>query len=168
MEYLLINSTQLGILVFYALSGITVVLIGVLLSLVIRFPYFANLGRNGGVARAAKISFPGIASLLLAFLVIVSLSVGAEYLFCWHSVDNYGQGRLQTSMEAILKELWVRRVVPPSLYHPCHLGDIYVCNLADAVSAASNLADFTWVWEIIMSLTSALITAALAWVYTRQ
>jgi hypothetical protein len=118
--------------------------------------------------RIMKVFMSGVLSFLIAFVLVALFTAAGEYFLCWHSVDNYGRGRLQLDQWSILKELWIRRFIPPSFGCPCYTSNIYVCTLADAVAVTTGLIGVSWVWEVVMSFISSLTTMILLFVYSRQ
>jgi hypothetical protein len=155
---------MLNVLVSYVCPGTMLVFVGILVSLLARLSSIADRGRRSITARIITAFILGTVSFLIAFGLVAQLGTGAEYSLCWHLVDTYGRQRLQMNRNAVLKELWIRRIVPPPLRRSCYTtSSVYVCTLADAVSAISNLAAFSWTWQVIMSLTSAAITGSLVW-----
>lgn len=121
-----------------------------------------GLERYSMSVRIVKLSVLGLISFLIVFGLLVNLNIEIDYLRCWHSVDNYGKDRLQADKVSILRELWLRRTIPPSVRGLCYANDAYICNLADAVSVSAGLVATIWYWEIVISLISALVIVIFA------
>ncbi len=148
--------SSLSILTIYIFPLMMALAASVLVSSIVRFTPVANRGRRDLVTSIKILLVLGATSFLIVFVLIALLSAGLDYFSCWHSVDNYGKGRLQANTLPIFVELVIRKIVPPLLGHFCYSDDVYICTVADAASLTSQ--SLHWIWRVLVSLFAASAT----------
>ena len=92
------------------------------------------------------------------------------------TVDTYGQpfvsqpAEMAENRASLIRELWLRRLVPPLLRRACYAGEETICRLADAVVAYMPEAwtGIAYLEEVGTALVPALSTTVLAWLWTRK
>jgi len=159
--------SSLSILTIYIFPLVIALATSVLVSFIARFTPVANRGQRDLVTSTKILLVSGATSFLIVFVLIALLSAGLEYFSCWHSVDNYGKGRLQANTLPILVELVVRKMALPVFGHLCYSDDAYICAVADAASFTSQ-SMLSWAWRISVSLFAASVTMILGWFRIRH
>ena len=153
--------------------GITVIvlalaLVGALASLVVLIPPIRKLGRCNAVARLTGVLIIGLLSLVIGFGLFTRLGAEVHYIF-----STIGEPPWQRAEDpyrpVIVKEIWIRLLVPPPLQRPCYAGEAVVCQRADW--ATPNAAGRDWgsyLADIGICLISSLTSGFLVWMFTRR
>jgi hypothetical protein len=156
--------TVLGITVIV----LTLALVGALASLVVLIPPIRKLGRCNAVARLTGVLIIGLLSLMIGFGLFTRLGAEVHYIF-----GTIGEPPWQRAEDpykpAIVKEIWIRLLMPPPLQRPCYAGEAVVCQRTDW--AAPSAADRDWgsyLMDIGICLISSLTSGFLVWMFTRR
>jgi hypothetical protein len=143
-------------------------LIGALVSLPVLIPPIRKLGQRSTTARVVEIIIIGLVSLVISFGLLTWLNAQVTYIFStvgtppWSQVEN-------PLAPAIVKELWIRRLMPPPLQQPCYTTDMAVCQRADWAPGDTAYANWgAYLMSIGICLVSSLTGGTLAWFLTRQ
>jgi len=147
---------------------LTLALVGALASLVVLIPPLRKLGRRNVVARLTGVLIIGLLSLAIGFGLFTRLGAEVRYIF-----GTIGEPPWQRAEDpyrpAIVKEIWIRLLVPPPLQGPCYAREAVVCQRADW--ATPGAADRDWgsyLADIGMCLISSLTSGFLVWLFTRR
>ena len=156
------------------------ILIGVLVSLVTLVPSIWGGFQHRLVARIAAICILGLVSFVISFGLFTRLEAEAAYVFgTMVHVDTFDPERpppkITSPPEAkankphIVRELWIRLLVPPAMRRSCYAGEPWICELTDDVTPAA------WVergWgryllDIGVGCVSLVTSSVLVWLFTR-
>jgi hypothetical protein len=147
---------------------LTLALVGALASLVVLIPPIRKLGRGSTVARLTGILIIGLLSLVIGLGLYARLGAEVHYIF-----STIGEPPWQRAEDpykpAIVKEIWIRLLVPPPLQRPCYAREAVVCQRADW--AAPGAADGDWgsyLTGMGICLISSLTSGLLVWLFTRK
>jgi hypothetical protein len=139
-----------------------------------------RLCRRSLVARIAVICILGLVSFVISFGLWTRLSAEAAYVFgTMVMVDTFDPERIPTATwppetlvnkPFVIRELWMRLLIPPSMRQSCYAGEAWVCGLADDVLPATS---DRWSWksyvqDVGMASVPVLTSSVLAWLFTRK
>jgi len=156
-----------------AVLGITLLvlalgLIGALTSLVVLIPPIRKLARCDATARQAVVLVIGLLSLVIAFGLYTRLGAEVHYIF-----STIGEPPWQRTEDpdkpAVVREIWMRRLVPPPLRRPYYSDDAVVCEKVDWITF--NMDDGGWgpyLGSVGICLVSTLAGGFLAWLFTTR
>ena len=143
-------------------------LIGALVSLPVLIPPIRKLGQQSTTARVAEIVIIGLVSLAISFGLYTWLNAQVTYIFSTVGIPPWSQVE-DPLAPAIVKELWIRRLVPPPLQQPCYTTDMAVCQRADWAPGDTAYANWgAYLVNIGICLVSSLTGGFLAWSFTRH
>jgi len=162
------------------LSNIAIVIglliLGALVSLLALFPPIRRWCRGNPTARIAALCVLGLASFAISFVLRTRLAAEVSILYSTLiAVDTFDRPPAVVPAEPdanrplVIRELWHRRLVPPSLRRACYAQEETICQLADTITA--NVPDMwgrrAYLEEVGTALISVLSTGVLAWFWTR-
>ena len=143
-------------------------LIGALVSLVVLIPPIRKLARRDATARQAVVLVVGLLSLVVAFGLYTRL--GAELYYIFGTIGEPPWQRTEDpDKPAIVREVWMRMLVPPPLLRPCYAGEAVVCEKADWIGPI--VGDRGWgayLGSVGICLISALAGGFLAWLFATR
>ena len=162
-------------LLFCGLFLIVLLFISTSISLSALLSPIRKLGRSSLSARVTLILVLGLLSCSISFGTFTRLA--AEIQFAFLTMRSYPEHEytpaIQAAIEeeqrnksAIVSELWIRRIIPPSLQGACYTDNSFAC---DFVSRYNNLFP-TWsayLQYIGIGFISAVVCGVLVWRFTR-
>jgi len=156
--------TVIGIVVMVLILA----LIGALVSLVVLLPPLRKLGRRSIIMRMTEVFIIALLSLVISFGLWTRLGAEIAYIFSTIGPAPWQEGG-DPYRSAIVKELWVRSMMPPPLRRFCYSEEAIVCQRADWY--APDVASGDWglyLQGIGMCLIASLVSSLLVWLFTRQ
>lgn len=163
-------------LLFCGLLLIVLLFIGTSISLLALLSPIRKLGRSRLSARVALILILGLLSCSITFGAFTRLTAEIEFVFL--TLRPYPDYEFTPDMlaaieeeqgnkSAIVRELWMRRIIPPSLQGACYTDNSFAC---DFVSRYDDRPP-TWsgyLQYIGIGFISAVVCGVLVWRFTRQ
>ena len=164
---------------FIALAVI-LTLIGALVSLLALLSPVRKLCRRSSGARTTVICILGFVSFVISFGLWTRLDAEVVYIFdTVVIVDTFDPERIpaatwlpetQVNRPFVVRELWRRLLIPPSIRKSCYASEAWVCSLADDVIPARS---DRWNWksylrDVGIGCVSVLTSSILVWVFTRK
>lgn len=163
-------------LLFCGLFLIVLLFISTLISLSALLSPIRKLGRSSLTARVTLILILGLLSCSISFGTFTRLA--AEIQFAFLTLRSYPEHEYtpaiqaaieeeQSNKSAIVSELWIRGIIPPSLQSTCYTDNSFVC---DFVSRYNNVSP-TWsayLQYIGIGFISAVVCSVLVWRFTRR
>ena len=155
------------------------VLVGAFISLLaLLWPVRRSCQRSLAV-RGAVLCVLGLMSFVIGFGGLTWLGAQVTYYgFGTVVIDTFepGGARVARTPEAeakerlIVRELWVRLLLPPSLRQRCYTSEAWVCNEVDeVVPATSNVGSWSSYLRLVgMGSVSAIASSMLVWLFTRR
>jgi protein-S-isoprenylcysteine O-methyltransferase Ste14 len=164
----------------FIVVAVGLVLLGALISLLALLSPVRSLCRRSTGARIAVICILGFVSLTVGFGLWTRLNAQVAYVFgTFVMVDTFDPDRIPTATwppetqenrPFVVRELWVRLLVPPAVRRPCYAREAWVCELADDVLPASS---DRWNWtsylqDVAVSCVPVLASTVLGWFFTGE
>ena len=164
----------------YIIVVVVLVLVGALVSLLALLSPVRRLCRRSLVARIAAICILGLVSFVISFGLWTRLNAEAAYVFgTMVMADTFDPERIPTATwppetlvnkPFVIRELWMRLLIPPPVRQPCYADEAWVCGLADDVLPATSNR---WKWQsylrdVGMASVPVLTSSVLAWLFTRK
>jgi hypothetical protein len=151
---------------------------GIILSLAALIRPVRALALRSFIARVIIIASIGLISFGTVFPLVTYSNVLIVY---WSSLLPSGAGPeaqqaldseeelliYERNSERIIRELYIRAMIPPPLRQPCYESDISLCQVADKV-LGHLLSWETYLRMVMLSSWSVVIGSSLAWYYTRK
>jgi hypothetical protein len=163
-------------LLFCGLFLIVLLFISTSISLSALLSPIRKLGRSSLSARVTLILVLGLLSCSISFGTFTRLAAEIQFAFLTmrpsYPDHEYTPAMLaaieeeQRNKSAIVRELWIRRIIPPSLQGACYTDNSFVC---DFVSRYNNVSP-TWsayLQYIGIGFISAVVCGVLVWRFTR-
>ena len=164
------------ILSFAIFIFLPLILVGGAVALLTLIPPVRRLARSNARARDLAVLAVGLVCLGLSLAYYLRLGAEITYIFgVPKMVLETGEvGELaeySDNKRAIIRELGVRRLVPPPLRQACQTGRELICQLADSVESpsmreTSGWQDYLTGWAV--SCIAALSGSGFAWLFTRR
>jgi hypothetical protein len=143
-------------------------LIGALASLVVLIPPIRKLARRNATARQVAVFIIGLLSLVIAFGLYTRLGAEVHYIFGTIGAPPWQEAE-DPYKPAVVREIWMRLLVPPSLQRPCYAGEAVVCEKADWIAPIARDGGWgTYLGSVGICLISALAGGFLAWLFTTR
>jgi hypothetical protein len=164
----------------YIIVAIVLVLVGALISLLALLSPVRRLCRRSLVARIAVICILGLVSFVIGFGLWTRLNAEVAYVFgTMVMVDTFDPERIPTATwppetlvnkPFVIRELWMRLLIPPPVRRSCYAGEAWVCDLADdALPATSDRwSGQSYLQDVSMAGVPVLTSSVLAWLFTRK
>jgi hypothetical protein len=147
---------------------ILLVLIGTLISLTVLIPLVRRLSQQNLIARVAVIAVVVVVSFVISFLFFSWLNAQVAYIFSVVDIPPEEQVEDPLATE-VVRELWVRIMVPPSFQQSCYSTNVEVCQRADWASGNAVSSEWgTYLASKGIYLLSSLAGGSFAWIFTRQ
>ena len=159
-----------------AVIVIGLLILGALVSLLALLPPIRRWCRRNPAARIAVLFVLGLASFSISFVLWTRFAVEVSAIYSTlMAIDTFdrppatGPAEPDADRPLVIRELWQRRLVPPSLRRACYARDEKICRPADTVAA--NVPDMwngrAYLEEVGTALIPVLSTGLLAWLWTR-
>jgi hypothetical protein len=151
-----------------AIIGLLVACLALPLRFVPRYNSIRTVRRSGilGFALLAFFAFFILSAYVDAYLDYV-FGVEDTRTHIWAG-DEIGGDRfdetLRENKSAVITELWVRNMIPPSMRQSCYTADETVCTYADALLSPPMENPLI----LVQSLLSALVSGIMVSLFTRQ
>jgi hypothetical protein len=164
----------------FIILAVVLVLVGALVSLLALLSPVRRLCRRSLVARIAVICILGLISFVISFGLSMRLNAEAAYVFgTMVMVDTFDPERIPTATwppetlvnkPLVIRELWMRLLIPPPARRSCYAGEAWVCSLADDVLPATSdrWSGQSYLQDVGMTSVPALTSCVLAWLFTRK
>jgi hypothetical protein len=143
-------------------------LVGALTSLVALIPPVRRRARGSAAAATALVVAVAVSALVISFVLYAALDARATYAFSIVGTPLWQAGE-DPLLRAVVRELWIRNLVPPPWRQPCYSRDAQVCQRANWVvpdSVASDDWD-AYLKGVAICLVSSLSGCALSrrWIH---
>ena len=164
----------------FIILAVVLVLVGALVSLLALLSPVRRLCRRSLESRIAVICILGLIPFVISFGLWTRLSAEAAYVFgTMVMVDTFDPERIPTATwppetlvnkPFVIRELWMRLLIPPPVRRSCYAGEAWVCGLADDVLPATSdqWSCKSYVQDVGMAGVSALTSCVLVWLFTRK
>ena len=164
----------------FIIVAVVLVLVGALVSLLALLSPVRRLCRRSLVARIAVICILGLVSFVISFGLSIRLNAEAAYVFgTMVMVDTFDPERIPTATwppetlvdkPFVIRELWMRLLIPPPVRRSCYAGEAWVCGLADDVLPATSdrWSCKSYLQGVGMASVPVLTSSVLAWLFTRK
>jgi hypothetical protein len=160
----------------YAAIVIGLLILGALVSLLALLPPIRRWCWRNPAARIVTLCALALASFGISFMLWTRLAAEVSSIYSTLvAIDTFdrppstGPTQPDTSRPFVIRELWLRQLVPPSLRRTCYAQEGAICHLADTIMA--NVPDMwgrrAYLEEIGTALISMISASALAWLWTR-
>lgn len=156
------------------LAAIAVVIFGVVLALPMLIPALRRLGQHSVMARRIEICIVGLMSFAISLTFLTWLLAEVEFMFgknvVYDQLWRFPFGAVEQGQKApIVRELWVRALIPPPLRQLCYTG-ITACELInDFFRMAPYFGGWSWYLQTVgLAFLSASTSSLLAWLLTRR
>jgi predicted PurR-regulated permease PerM len=147
---------------------ILLLLIGALVSLTVIIPLVRRLSQRNLIARIAVIAVVVVVSFAISFVFFSWLNAQVAYIFSMVGIPPGDQVEDPLAAE-VVRELWVRTMVPPSFQQSCYSTIVDVCQRADW--ASGNVVSSNWGTYLASKgiyLLSSLAGGSFAWIFSRK
>jgi hypothetical protein len=166
-------------LLLFSLAVIVLAFVGALIAALALLPLIRRLGQNSTVARTAIICLLALVSFAVGFGLSTRLNAEVDYIFANITiVDTFDSRRsayvaqpsdYEASKPHVVRELWVRHLIPPPLRLRCYASEAWVCEKADQVLPGT----VAWSWssylqQVGLASISIVASSMLAWWFTRK
>jgi hypothetical protein len=127
-------------------------------------------------ARGAVLCVLGLVSFVIGFGGLTRLEAQATYIFGTIGIVDFEpeEARVTRPPEAnepfVVRELWVRLLLPPPLRQRCYTSEAWVCAEADKlVPATSECWGWSSYWlDVGLGSVSVVANSMLVWLFTRR
>jgi hypothetical protein len=156
--------------------AIGLLILGALVSLLALLPPIRRWCRRNRPARAVTLCALCLASFAPSFLLWTRLAAEVSVLYsALVTVDTFDRPPVvvatgpDAGQPLVIRELWHRRLVLPSLRRACYARDEAICRQADAIAAnvPGMWSGRAYLEEVGMALVPALSAGVLGWLWTR-
>ena len=164
----------------FIVVAVGLVLLGALISLPALLSPVRSLCRRSTGARIAVICILGFVSLAVGFGLWTRLHAEAAYVFgTFVMVDTFDPDRIptatwppetQVNRPFVVRELWTRLLVPPTVRRPCYAREAWVCELADDVlpTTSDRWSGGSYFQDMGIACVPALVSSMIGGFFTRK
>ena len=174
---------SLNLLIWILLIGIPTLVPPVLIGLAVLVPPLRKRAQHNSTTRWMEILLVGLVAFVICFGLWTFLKAQFDYLspniIVYPETPPSPYPNWQTDWmaekPALVREFWVRALIPPSLRRPCYTSATNICHIAEYVldliffwSPDRRQDENQLYWTLIgLAAFSALIGSAVAWLVTR-
>ena len=155
------------VVLIVACAGVIILLgfVGGMISLIMLFPPFRRLGQQNTIARVAETLIVGAMALTIS--VILFTRLGAEIAYIFSTIGPLPGYEVEDPLKlAVVNEIWIRNMVPPSLQRSCYTRDLVVCHRVDLIEGNSREDWSGYLMGVALCSVSPLTGGSLVWVFT--
>src|SRR5688572_23222074 len=140
------DNILMDILIIFALVFGFIMFIGIwasfggMVSLVVLLPVLRKSGQCSPPVRIMEIFILGLVPFLISFGILTHMSV-EEAMGYAEGIPLYPD--LEVLSPKIMPELWMRRLVPPTLRQSCYTIELVACQAASQILADSPISEWS-------------------------
>ena len=160
-------------------AAIILALFGALISTLALLPPIRRLCRRNTVARTAMIGLLAFVAFGASLGLATRLGAEVSYIFAnLTTVDTFDASRpvyvarppdYEANRPFVVRELWVRHLIPPPLRQRCYTSEAWVCEKADQVLPGPSVwNNSSYLKGVGLASIPMVVSGVLAWLFTRR